>query len=97
MVTLTILKRPKTTLTHSVSGAHRHVELSPNLTAEARNGVGIPAHSTFLTVAKDLVLGLWKRLEDLDGWMGGAPLTKLERAEQNRRDIHADNSRYMVM
>ena len=95
MVTLTILRRPKTTLTHSASAAHRHVELSPDLTDEGRSGVGTPAHSTLFAVAKDLGLGLWKRLEDLDDWMGGTPLTKRER--QAGRDIHADNSRHLVM
>ena len=97
MVTGTILRRPKTTITHAASVAHQRVALNPELVEELRKRVEKLARTPILGLAQALGLRLWKRLENLNDSMGGAPLTALEREKRERLDIHARNSRYMVM
>ena len=97
MATVTILRRPKTTITHPASVTHQHVALNPELVEELRKRVEKPAHTSLLSLAKALGLRLWQYLKDLNDWAGGAPMTGLERERMERLDIHANNSRYMVM
>ncbi len=97
MVTGAIFKRPKTTIPHPASSTHRYGALSPELVDELRKRVEKLAHTPILALAKDLGLRLWKRLEDLDDWMGGAPSTERERERQELLEIHGRNSRNMVM
>lgn len=97
MVAATILRRPKTTFTHAASGAHRHIALNPELVDEPRERIEKPAHTSILALTKDLGLKLWKRLEDLDQWVGGAPLTKRDREARERLDIHSGNTHLMIM
>ncbi len=97
MVTGTILRRPKTATTHRAPVAYRYVALNPEVVDELSKGVEKLAHTPILTLARDLGRKLWKRLEDLDDWMGGAPLTKRERANRELLDIHGGNARHMVM
>ena len=97
MVAVNILRRHQTTITHSASVAHRHEVLNPTQGDEIKIGVENLTHNPIVVLAKDLGLVIWKRFQDLNDWMGGAPSTAQDREKQALLEIHAGSSRHLVV